>query len=169
MNSKLRQNIDFAISRFEASDITAIIEVYSRSPSFLLKRPDGPSPLQQLEAQLNNIRLVHALLSEHISLDSFDQMFNEANESTSLVSFHGRIILHVHTPPLSSLIKPFFTHRRPCLHQTIFELVYDFFPNFNFNAISNRFVRSPIKGNDVPRESMPKPKVNFMYGPKVSP
>jgi cytoplasmic FMR1 interacting protein len=27
MNSKLRQNIDFAISRFEASDITTIIEV----------------------------------------------------------------------------------------------------------------------------------------------
>jgi hypothetical protein len=28
MNSKLRQNIDFAISRFEASDITTIIEVH---------------------------------------------------------------------------------------------------------------------------------------------
>ncbi len=42
--------------------------------------------------------------------------------------------------------------------QAIFELVYDFFPNYNFNSITNRFVRSPIRGGDVPRESMPKPK-----------
>lgn len=78
MNGKLRQNIDFAISRFEASDITSIIE---------------------LETQLINIRLVHALLSEHLELDSFDDMLNELNESTSLVSFHGRIILHVRNYP----------------------------------------------------------------------
>lgn len=81
MNTKLRQNIDFAISRFEASDITSIIE---------------------LETQLTNIRLVHALLSEQLELDNFDDILNEINESTSLVSFHGRIILHV--CPLSLLL-----------------------------------------------------------------
>jgi cytoplasmic FMR1 interacting protein len=51
----------------------------------------------QLETQLNNIRLMHSLLSEHLELDSFEDMLNEVNESTSLVSFHGRVILHVRT------------------------------------------------------------------------
>ena len=74
MNTKLRQNIDFAINRFEASDITSILE---------------------LEIQLNNIRLTHSLLSKFFELDSFDEIFNEMNEGTSLVSFHGRIVLHV--------------------------------------------------------------------------
>jgi cytoplasmic FMR1 interacting protein len=45
--------------------------------------------------------------------------------------------------------------------------VYDFFPNYNFNSITNRFIRSPIRGGDVPRESMPKPKMPFMYGSKA--
>jgi hypothetical protein len=38
---------------------------------------------------------MHSLLSEHLELDSFEDMLNEVNESTSLVSFHGRVILHV--------------------------------------------------------------------------
>jgi cytoplasmic FMR1 interacting protein len=123
MNTKLRQNVDFAINRFEASDITS---------------------LPELEVQLNNIRLVHGLMSKYLDLDPFDDILNEINESTSLVSFHGRIVLHI-----------------------IFELVYDFFPNFNYNSITQRFIRSPIKASaEVPRDSMPKPKIPYMYGNK---
>ncbi|KAL6064809.1 Cytoplasmic FMR1-interacting protein [Balamuthia mandrillaris] len=123
-NTNIRQNIDFAISRFEASDITTVVE---------------------LESQLNNIRLTHSLLANYLSLDPFEQLLNEVNESISLVSFHGRIVLHI-----------------------IFELVYDFFPNFNFNSITQRFTRSSVKSSaeEVPRDSMPKPKIPYLYGSK---
>ncbi len=42
MNSKLRQNLDFTISRFEASDLTSIYEVVSLFMNVLLytKHPD---------------------------------------------------------------------------------------------------------------------------------
>jgi cytoplasmic FMR1 interacting protein len=61
------------------------------------------------------------------------------------VSFHGRIVLHV-----------------------IFELVYDFAPNFNYNGITDRFVRTPLAFSDeVPREALPKSNPAFLYGSKV--
>jgi len=123
MNTYIRQNIDFAISRFEASDITSIME---------------------LETLLNTVRLTHTLLSEYLQLDPWDSILAEVNESTSLVSFHGRIVLHV-----------------------IFELVYDFGPNWNFNSITSRFIRPPLVFTDeVPREAMPKLNPVFLFGSK---
>eukprot|EP01119_Soliformovum_irregulare_P019520 TRINITY_DN6199_c0_g1_i4.p1 TRINITY_DN6199_c0_g1~~TRINITY_DN6199_c0_g1_i4.p1 ORF type:complete len:1378 (-),score=485.69 TRINITY_DN6199_c0_g1_i4:58-4191(-) len=124
MNTYLRQNMDYAINKFEASDITTILE---------------------LESMINNLRLTHSLMSKYFNLDPWDSILAEINESTSLVSFHGRIILHV-----------------------IFELVYDFAPNFNFNAITNRFVRTPLAyADEVPRDSAPKPNPTFLYGTKI--
>jgi len=124
MHTYLKQNIDYAISRFEASDLTAIVE---------------------LEDQFLNIRLAHKMMSQYFEIDSFDKLFNEINESTSLVSFHGRVVFHV-----------------------IFELMYDFFPNFNYNAITRRFVRTTYSfANDVQRDPMPKTNPMFLHGNKV--
>lgn len=53
MQSYLKQNIDYTISRFEASDLSCIIE---------------------LENQLLNIRLVHKMMSEFFALDPFDHV-----------------------------------------------------------------------------------------------
>jgi len=120
-NNYLRQNIEYAISRFEASDLTAILE---------------------LEHQLTNLQLVHRMMSQYLALDPWDKLLNEVNESTSLVSFHGRIVLHV-----------------------IFELMYDFLPNFNYNHITQRFVRTPFSfTQEVQRDPMPKSNQTFMYG-----
>jgi cytoplasmic FMR1 interacting protein len=88
MNSNLRLNIKKVIERFEASDITSIIV---RKIAMFLTYQN----VQELEFLLNNIKLTHRLMSEHMQLDSWDSIFSEVNESTSLVSFHGRIILHV--------------------------------------------------------------------------
>jgi cytoplasmic FMR1 interacting protein len=124
LNTYIKQNIDYAISRFEASDITNVVE---------------------LEGMLVNIRLTHKLLSEYFELDPWDHFYTEVNESTSLVSFHGRVVLHV-----------------------IFELMYDFLPNFNFNSITQRFIRTPFTfSQEVPRESMPKTNISFLYGNKA--
>jgi len=124
MNTYLRQNLDYAINKFEASDITSVVE---------------------LETLVNNIRFTYNLLSQYFMLDPWDSILNEVNESTSIVSFHGRIVLHV-----------------------IFELVYDFGPNWNYNSITERFVRTPLSFSDeVPRDAMPRPNQAFLFGSKV--
>jgi len=122
-NTLIRQNIDYAISRFEASDLTSIIE---------------------LETAINNIKLTYKLLSEYFELDSFDSIFNEVNESTSLVSYHGRIVLHI-----------------------IYEIVSDFARNYTFNSITQRFIKAPhLFTDEVQREGMPKTNPNFLFGNK---
>ena len=73
-------------------------------------------------------------------------MLSEVNESTSLASFHGRIVLHI-----------------------IFELMYDFFPNYNFNNITQRFSKLPpmfLFTDPVPRDNMPKTNIQFLQGNK---
>ncbi|GAM27817.1 hypothetical protein SAMD00019534_109930 [Acytostelium subglobosum LB1] len=122
-NNYLRQNIDYAISRYEASDLTSIVE---------------------LETQLINIRLTYRLLSQFLTLDPLESIMNEVNDSTSLVSYHGRIALH-----------------------TIFELMSDFGPNYTFNSITQRFVKAPYLFTDeITRESMPKSNPLFLFGNK---
>eukprot|EP01120_Amphizonella_sp_Union-15-10_P009751 TRINITY_DN3768_c0_g1_i1.p1 TRINITY_DN3768_c0_g1~~TRINITY_DN3768_c0_g1_i1.p1 ORF type:complete len:705 (+),score=150.10 TRINITY_DN3768_c0_g1_i1:121-2235(+) len=121
MNTFIRNNIDFAISKFEASEFMAITE---------------------LETLLNVIKFTHKLLSEYMSLDPWETIMSEVNESTSLVSFHGRIVLHA-----------------------IFEIIYDITPNFVYNSTTERFLRGPVTfGEPVPRESMPKSSFQMLYG-----
>ncbi|EGG14585.1 component of SCAR regulatory complex [Cavenderia fasciculata] len=122
-NNFVRQNIDYAISRYEASDLTSVIE---------------------LETQLNSIRLTYKLLSEFFTLDPFESMMNEVNESTSLISYHGRIAFH-----------------------TIFELMTDLAPNYTFNSITQRFIKAPyLFTEDIQRENMPKTNPVYLFGNK---
>ena len=58
-------------------------------------------------------RLTHSLLSEHITLDPYTAMYQEANQAIS--SPHGRISLHI-----------------------FWELHYDFLPNFCYNSTTDR-------------------------------
>ena len=74
MEKKLKENIRFAIERFEASDITAVVE---------------------LEAHLEVLRLTHRFLSGCFELTGFPELLREVDDSVSLTSFHGRIALHV--------------------------------------------------------------------------
>ncbi|KAN0039438.1 hypothetical protein ACTA71_001632 [Dictyostelium dimigraforme] len=122
-NNTIRQNLDYAISRFEACDLTSIVE---------------------LETQIANIKLTHKLLSEYFDIDPFESIFNEINESTSLVSYHGRIVLHI-----------------------IFELVADFAPNYTFNSITQRFVKAPYTfTEELKRDALPKTNPVFLFGNK---
>ncbi|PRP73917.1 component of SCAR regulatory complex, partial [Planoprotostelium fungivorum] len=116
LNNYLKQNIDYAITRFEASDLTGVME---------------------LQSLLSNIQLTYFLMSENFSLDPWEHILKEANDSTSVVSYHGRIVLHI-----------------------IFELMVDFAPNMNYNMITNRFIRNPIT-------FAPKNNPTFMYGSKT--
>lgn len=121
----MRKNIDYAIARFEAQDLTSVIE---------------------LATHVEVLRIMHdSLSSAGFSLPSFDQLLAEADESTSLVSFHGRIAFHV-----------------------IYELVYDFFVAFNFNGATQRFTHAEElvlpESERIVRSKMPSRKAQFQLG-----
>nr|CAI5867665.1 unnamed protein product [Callosobruchus analis] len=72
INTDMQKSLDFAISKFEAGDITGVIE---------------------LDGLLQVNRLCHKLLSKLLALDDFDSMFREANHN--VLAPYGRITLHV--------------------------------------------------------------------------
>ncbi|KAJ5078315.1 cytoplasmic fmr1-interacting protein-related [Anaeramoeba ignava] len=121
MNNLIRENINNAIQRFEATNITGIVE---------------------LEQLLEGIRYTHQLLSGYLEIDSFESMLKEIDETTSLVSLHGRIILHC-----------------------ISEFIDDLIPNFVYNSVTQRFIRSQISYVEkVLRDNPPKIPAEFLYG-----
>ena len=86
INNLLRKNIDNAISRFEAKNLSSIIE---------------------LESQLHVIQLTHFLLSNYFNqLDCYDSLFNEINGNINFVSYHSRIAFHI----ISECASDFFAH-----------------------------------------------------------
>ena len=72
-------------------------------------------PWQELEHLVESNRLTHKLLAEYLTLNDFDAMFREANHNVSAP--YGRITLHV-----------------------FWEVIYDFMPNYCYNAATNRLV-----------------------------
>ncbi|XP_026473678.1 cytoplasmic FMR1-interacting protein-like [Ctenocephalides felis] len=72
INADMQKSLDLAVAKFEAGDITGVVE---------------------LEGLLNVNRLCHKLLSKWLALDEFDAMFREANHN--VLAPYGRITLHV--------------------------------------------------------------------------
>jgi cytoplasmic FMR1 interacting protein len=94
VNGYLRRNLDYVIRKFESSDLSSIVE---------------------LQYHLQNVKMTHELLSEHLNLDPFDEMFKELNDDNALGQFRGRIVFHVFS-----------------------ELLSDLLPNFNYNSATRR-------------------------------
>lgn len=86
-----------------------------QNPTSRVRSNISVSLLQELEWLLEINRLTHRLLSKHMTLDSFDAMFREANHNVSAP--YGRITLHV-----------------------FWELNFDFLPNYCYNGSTNRSV-----------------------------
>lgn len=91
------KNLELAITRFEEGGLTDIIE---------------------LEGLIAVNKYTHKLLSEHVTLDPFDNLLKEANRNVSAP--YGRITLHI-----------------------ICELMISFLPNYCYNSSTNRFVPIP--------------------------
>jgi len=72
INNSLAKSLDLSIARFEAGDITGIVE---------------------LDGLVRVNRLTHKLLSKHLALDDFDDMLREANHN--VLAPYGRVTLHV--------------------------------------------------------------------------
>lgn len=65
---------------------------------------------------LNISKLVHQLLSEHLSLDSWSTMLKEVNEESDATAFNGRIVVHI-----------------------ISEFLGDFLPNYCYNSLTEKY------------------------------
>lgn len=72
INADMHKSLDLAISKFEAGDITGVVD---------------------LESLLQVNRFCHKLLSKFLALDDYDAMFREANHN--VLAPYGRITLHV--------------------------------------------------------------------------
>ncbi|XP_034233403.1 cytoplasmic FMR1-interacting protein-like [Thrips palmi] len=72
INADMHKSLDLAISKFEAGDITGIVE---------------------LDGLLEVNRLAHKLLSRFLALDEHDAMYREANHN--VLAPYGRITLHI--------------------------------------------------------------------------
>jgi len=124
INLVIRENLSKAILKFEASSLPAVIE---------------------LETMVNAIKTTHSLLSKHLDLDPFESIYSEVNDSTSMVSFEGRIGRHITE-----------------------ELLMDFFKHFNYNTVTQRFVRKEFKDaaddTKYEREKMPNLPPNYLFG-----
>ena len=53
VNTQLKRNLDFAVSKYEADDLSAILD---------------------LDTMLDNLRMMHALLSDDLSVDGFEEL-----------------------------------------------------------------------------------------------
>ncbi|EGD72022.1 hypothetical protein PTSG_00038 [Salpingoeca rosetta] len=125
LNAKLKQAIDIAIGRFESMDLTGIIE---------------------LELSLKVSRAMHEMLTQHLQLDPYEELLNEANNSVT--SAYGRITLQVFA-----------------------ELCTDVIPNHCYNTADRRFIRperAPVFGEGEPqRESAPRAAPEMRFGSKL--
>jgi len=122
VNGYLKKNIEYVIGRFCAADLTYVVN---------------------FRYLLENVRTTHALMKDHLILDSFEDMFNEVNECSSVGQFRGRVFNHIAT-----------------------ELTIDIAKNFSFNTSTERFVRPAVAYAEPPkRESALRGvKQHFWYG-----
>ncbi|KAH6563780.1 hypothetical protein BASA62_008306 [Batrachochytrium salamandrivorans] len=101
--------------------------------------------ISELESLLNSARLTHSILSKHMELESFKDLLAECDDSLSLSASNGRIVSHV-----------------------IHELVKDFIPNFCYNSITQRFIRSPVfYTQPIQRSHFPKTRLMYLFGSKA--
>lgn len=127
MNQNFQLSLKLAMERFEAQDLGHILE---------------------LESLIENNRIAHALLSEHLKLDPFEQVLAVASNNVEH-SEVSKIMLHVFD-----------------------ELCSDVIPNFTFNGATQRFIRPDpgsvmIFGGGQPRrERQPVAREYYWFGTK---
>ena len=99
--------------------------------------------IAELRTVFEILRRTHEALSEQLEIDSFDDMLGEVDESFAPTSFRGRISAHL-----------------------LRSLTGDVFPNFSYNAYTQRFVRSPISIRPIEYQKAPKKAlIDSVFGP----
>jgi cytoplasmic FMR1 interacting protein len=113
LNHKLSKDVEVVIKRFEGCDLANILEI---------------------ELMLEVVKLTHKKLSAlGLSLDSFEDIFKNANHDVNAVNVCGKIIAHIKTTVLEDVVV-----------------------NYALNVHTQRFKRSPIMFKQTGREGRPK-------------
>lgn len=151
-NAALLKSLELAVARFEAGDLTGVIELQVRNGLF--HRRFAMRVVEELDETklwflrrqglLEVNRLTHQLLGRWLSLDDFDDMWREANHN--VLAPYGRVTLHV-----------------------FWELNYDFLPNYCYNAATGRFVkcRDLLFSQPVLRDKPPPMNYHYLWGSKA--
>jgi len=98
MTNYMKTSLDRIITKFEQSDLTGIID---------------------LDLMLQSSRAAYELMGKHLTLEPFESILTQVDESISMVNYNGRIVSHV-----------------------IAELYNDFLVNWCYNSVTERFIRS---------------------------
>ncbi|KAG4093054.1 cytoplasmic FMR1-interacting [Neocallimastix lanati (nom. inval.)] len=98
MANYMKNSLDYIIAKFEQSDLTGIID---------------------LDIMLQSSKAAYELMSKHLTLEPFESLLMQIDETLSVVNFNGRIVSHV-----------------------IAELYNDFLVNWCYNSTTERFIRS---------------------------
>lgn len=86
LNIKFKNNIDYAIQRFEASDLCSVVEC---------------------DHMLRQIKLTHMLLSQKIVIDPLSSLFSMVNDDAFFGNFKGRIVTHVYSEIVADISSNF--------------------------------------------------------------
>ncbi|KAL3312959.1 Cytoplasmic FMR1-interacting protein 2 [Cichlidogyrus casuarinus] len=121
MNKAVFKSLEYALQRFTSGDLTGIVE---------------------LELGLECNRLCHRMLSEHLKLDDFDSLLEEAN---------GKVV----SPMAKSTVHIFW------------EIRYDLVKNYCYNDATCRFVPSKMPLEEVVQRAVPETvEPLYMWGSK---
>jgi len=126
INNTIRENINALLDRFEGKDITNVVE---------------------MESLLNTLKLALEMMRHELpAVDSFEEVFREMNEDTTLGSFQGRLFV-----------------------STYQHIVQGLFKNYIYNDTTQRFVN--IKSGarkEKKRSKKDKTLPVYKWGPKYT-
>lgn len=119
---KYIQDLDTMLKKFESCSVEqGIIEL--KNAFFMMKR-------------------LHKFLSEAFTMESFDVIFGEVEESIPTTGYRGRISIHV-----------------------LRSLTGDIFPNYSYNYHTRRFIKSPVSIRLIDYGKVPKSATLYeLYG-----
>lgn len=98
MSKSMKNSLDQIIAKFEQSDLTNIID---------------------LDLMLQSSKCAYDFMGKHLTLEPFESLLMQSDETISMVNFNGRIVSHI-----------------------IAELYNDFLVNWCYNSSTERFIRS---------------------------
>jgi cytoplasmic FMR1 interacting protein len=113
ITTKFHRDIDIAIKRFESGPVSGLMD---------------------LTTLLKVLEQTHRLLSQYLpTLDNFEMMLQEVDESLSPTSYRGRVSLHI----LNSIAR-------------------DLLPNYVYNGFTGRFIKAVIAVRPMEYPKAPK-------------
>jgi len=98
MSKYMKNSLDQIIAKFEQSDLTGVID---------------------LDLMLQSSKIAYEFMGKHLTLEPFESLLMQVDETLSMVNFNGRIASHI-----------------------IAELYNDFLVNWCYNSSTERFIRS---------------------------